>query len=95
MEYNINFPPFYVGQHVVGSDYCPQGSAIKKGQQYIISSLKWENCNTAKRYCWYVGVEGVDNNWMTPKLFTPIEEKFQSITLEKVLENETQPISSN
>lgn len=95
MYNDINLPPFYIGQKVVGSDSVMLASMIKKGQPYVISSLQYKNCNSAKIYCWYVGVEGNDNIWMTPRLFTPIDEFFQSITLEKVLENETGFISVN
>lgn len=73
-----NFPPFYVGQKVVGSDYAPIGSKVKKGLTYIIAACHYSpssNPIANGKYFWYVGVtEWPDHIWLTPKLFAPVHE---------------------
>lgn len=90
--------PFYVGQIVVGC-HKHYGSRIKNGQRYRIRVVHYSpsgNPISNGKYFWYVGVEEwPEHDWMTPKLFAPIEENFQSISLEKVLEEETPFISAN
>lgn len=90
-------PPFYVGQKVVGSDYCPDGSCIKKGVEYIINSCHYcqsPNPIANGKYFWYVGVYGYPQfdfggkGWLSPRLFSPIQEGFSEITFEKIIELE-------
>lgn len=92
------FPPFYVGQKVVGSSFASEHrSKIKKGHPYTITHchLSINPANGTGPY-WYVGYDGVESHaWLTPKLFDPIIENFQSISLEKILEEETKLISVN
>lgn len=88
-------PPFYVGQEVM-ADHPYAGSRIKNGQKYIISSCVWRQSSNPianGKYFWYVGVEGHDNNWMTPKLFRAIIPPMQEINFEKISEHN--PVSVN
>lgn len=93
---NPDFQPFYVGQKVVGSDSVLPGSRIKKGYPYVISHCEFKiNPSNGTGPYWYVGVQGCDHDWMTPRLFTPLEEHFLSISFEKCLEMEQPLISVN
>lgn len=102
----INLPPFYVGQRVVAIKDHSMGS-FKKGDIKTVlgieklcccwnidvgikfSQILWQ-CNTCKAL--------KDTNqigWINARSFAPIQENFQSISLEKILEKETELISSN
>lgn len=104
---NTNLPPFYVGQKVVA---LTTGYFHEKGHVYTIADMmfcdkckKWHALTKettlmpASKYkcdCYndlnttiYLGGDA--------KYFAPIEENFQSITLEKVMEKETPLIGVN
>lgn len=97
----INIASFYAGQKVVAVD-AVLGSAFKNGQDYIIAAVEYKLGNRNHpigrvTYYWYVGIVGFADGgaYYRPGIFAPIEEKFQSISLEKVLETETPLICSN
>jgi hypothetical protein len=101
MENEINIPPFYVGQPVVAVA-APDGSRFKNGQAYTVSAVEYRLGNKSHpigrvTYYWYVGIVGFDNGgaYFAPRMFAPMPEAFQSISLEEVLEVETPLISSN
>lgn len=91
-----NLAPFYVGQKVVGSEYAGQvRGRIKKGQPYTIASchLSINPANGTGPY-WYVGAaedpQGMDGNgrgWISPKLFSPIQEN-PIMTFDEIKQNE-------
>lgn len=103
-----NLPPFYVGQMVVAIKGHSQG-IYKKGQEFVVLGLYKSNCGcwninvgiksrAPKTYC----ITHPETIWLNngesafgASGFAPIEETFQSITLEKVLENETSLIGAN
>lgn len=104
----INLPPFYVGQKVVSlkgtsSDY------IQKGTIYSIKGIMQLVCgcwcvdvgiNIGKQYmrCGIHNTEKILSKgirWIDHSFFAPIQENFQSISLEKVLEEETKLIGVN
>lgn len=102
-----NTPPFYVGQRVVAITSHSQG-VIKKGEEFIIRANKKFDC--CGIWCVDIGQQPttvlLDCNcgqthhqdkvrWFGASLFVPIHENFQSITLEKILEEETKWISVN
>lgn len=70
-EGSITAAPFHKGQKVRGTSYAPAGSRIKKGEEYIVSTCHYSECKG--KWYWYVGVEGVDNDWMTPRLFEAVK----------------------
>lgn len=97
----MNLPPFYVGQNVVRT--VPVDGLVV-GQTYVITDISW----CCDKWGWRVSVYGGDNENLccascgkqktqnyAAKYFAPIEENFQSITLEKVLEQETKLVSVN
>ena len=63
-------PPFYKGQRVRGSSECHPDSNIKTGREYIVRICHYAECKGA--WYWYVGVEGYDNDWLTPRLFEAV-----------------------
>lgn len=83
--------PFNDGQKVVAVDAVPT-SRIKNGQIYTVRTCHYSYCKGA--YYWYVDIVEI-HDWLRPAIFAPLEEKFIAITLEKVLENETELISAN
>lgn len=95
----INLAPFFIGQRVVGSDVVLPASRIKKGHPYIIRECHFTpslNPIANGKSFWYVCIEEwPDHRWLAPRLFTPVQENFQSITLEKCIEVETPLISVN
>lgn len=98
---DINFAPFYAGQKVVAVD-AMEGATFKNGQNYVVSKVEYKLGNPSHpigrvTYYWYVGIVGFSNGgaYYRPTIFAPIEEKFETITLEKVLEQELYLISSN
>jgi len=92
---DTGYAPFYVGQKVIGSDFAGEvGSGIKKGKQYIITACHYSYCSNGNNFYWYCGIShNPRENWLTPKLFSPIEENFQAITFEKI--NELEVVSEN
>lgn len=97
----INIAPFYVGQKVVAVD-AVSGSAFKNGKTYTVASIEYKLGNQHHpigrvTYYWYVGIVGHADGgaYFRPSIFAPIEEKFRSISLEKVLEKEVPLICSN
>lgn len=91
---NLNIAPFYVGQKVLGSDRVPALSKVKKGHPYVISHCEYKMNRVNGLWFWYVGIPG-HHDWLAPYLFVPVEEKFEPITLEKILEEETKLINAN
>lgn len=81
--------PFYIGEKVVAVDALP-GSLIKNGRPYEISACHYSS-NNGKMY-WYVGVVGVNNNWMRPSIFASMETAI-IMSFEKL--NEEVPIHAN
>lgn len=102
----INLPPFYKGQRVVNVKRIIH-ARIKKGTEFIVKDLLQCKCG---EWAVDVGVklkgefeiscvcEAVLSErivWLQHSLFRPVQENFQSISLEKVLETETPLISVN
>lgn len=105
------FPPFYVGQKVVILKTCTtNGLNIKKGSVVTASGCVKCSCGTwmvgivecpgfcetsehKKSHLYYH--PGDTNLHGEAKHFAPIIENFQSISLEKILEEETKLISVN
>lgn len=105
----INLPPFYVGQRVVaindGNDKIT--TVVHKGQEFVILDIyqcsacnKWKvdighlthsSCTSCK--CGKIKHGNI--KWAAAEIFAPIQETFQSITLEKVLETETRLLGVN
>lgn len=106
----INLPPFYVGQRVVCVK-DNSSKSIKKGQEFSVLGLNQFSCGcwsidigikseSPRTGCGEHGLHQTAkcNNgikWFHVKLFAPIEQTFQPITLEKVLEIETKLVSAN
>lgn len=106
---DINLPPFYISQRVVcvkSSNWIKEGNIYFVKGLFFLSCCKiWminvgvANTINGKRYCqkhnkhYNAGNDKfIEHN---ANKFVPIEENFQSISLEKVLENETNLISVN
>ncbi len=62
---------------------------IKKGETYSITRIHYYN-----KWMYYE-LDIQDGVAYPIELFAPIEENFQSITLEKILEEETKFVSAN
>lgn len=90
---NINLPPFYIGQRVVAlDDSCPGfGYQYKKGDEKQVDKLRFSE----KSKKWDFLPVGESRYHLACHKFAPIQENFQSISLEKVLELETPLISVN
>ena len=98
---NINLPPFYVGQKVVCINNKPLPNRtnsiaterLVEGKEYIVSKI-----DPVDEYSVVplptISVRGVIGFFCVSR-FAPIQENFQSISLEKILEKETELISSN
>lgn len=104
---HTSISPFYVGQEVVCvKDYST--GIVKKGCKYLVYMVRigcscgywvvdvgitngkmFSHCP----YCWER--EYAPNALIAASLFAPITSTFQSITLEKVLEEETKLIGVN
>ena len=100
----MNLPPFYIGQKVV----CLKGAGkIVKDQIYTVADCF--QCQVCKE--WHVQfselptgrpdyhccevIKSSQHLGGPAKYFAPIQENFQSISLEKILEEETELISVN
>lgn len=90
---DVNENAFYPGQRVVAVDAIA-GSYFKNGNEYIVSSYAYKMNPVNGLWFWYIGIVG-SHDWLRPGIFAPIPESFIAITLEKVLENETNLISAN
>lgn len=106
----FNLSPFYVGQRVVALKDHSQGM-YKKGDRFIIASIYKATCcdiwlveigilsvhNHWKCVICKTGGQKrrSDQAVFNSGSFAPIQENFQSISLEKILEKETELISSN
>lgn len=92
---NINLPPFYVGQRVVAikdSGPIPTMISYNKGDEFIVSITK--QSRTKKE--WHCGfTTRPPDEYYDCNSFVPVEQNFQSITIEKVLELEMPLISVN
>lgn len=104
---NTNLPPFYVGQKVVclkTSGECKEtGARFLEGNTYTVVKCVF-CCGVWKVVC--KEVAGVYGWWCcvradlpycsgAAKYFRPVEESFQQITLQKVIEIESSLISVN
>lgn len=106
----INLPPFYVGQRVVAvKDNIDR--LFKKGDCFTVTGIiksvckcnDWDvNVGISKvsnslecTVCKTIWENTTKYAWFSFRRFAPIEENFQSISLEKVLEEETKLISVN
>jgi len=106
----INLPPFYPGQKIVALK-TSKNKKIKKGQIYTAAfcvngcCCPWDvgikelpayddrsYCSKCMKYVLHTGKFYLVCN---ASYFVPLEETFQAITLEKVLENETSLICVN
>jgi hypothetical protein len=105
-----NLPPFYVGQRVVALKTSPivLGVQIKRGDVYTVKEIFFCKCKQwilvvnevaisyqGQRIMCCIENVAYSNAGGSAKYFAPILENFQSITLEKVLEQETKLISVN
>lgn len=104
----INLPPFYVGQKVVALTTDIFFRRAIKDRVYTVLGLQATCCGwnidigakvtQLKLQCGTCNKIIGDTNgigWLHVKHFAPITENFQSISLEKVLEEETKLISVN
>lgn len=107
---SINFPPFYVGQKVVAVANH-QKRMFKIGEQFTIMGIVPSRCkcsgwevdigivsNSYRGHCTDCNGFYSTNDliyWFDAASFVPFHENFQSISLEKVLEEETKLISVN
>ena len=87
----MNFAPFYVGQKVVAVD-AVTNSLIKNGRIYTISSCQYSpsgNPIANGKLFWYIGVSGIDNEWLRPTIFAPlIQKKFPLMAFAQIMEKE-------
>lgn len=99
----INLPPFYVGQKVVCIRGYENEPSLHRGRPHPITGKEY-TFRGADSSGYIGGIylkEIISENFMGHELsflttrFSPIQENFQSITLEKVLEEETKLISTN
>lgn len=94
----MNFAPFYVGQKVVAVDAMPT-SRIKNGKCYTISTCHYSpsgNPIANGKSFWYVGVVGLDNNWMRPEIFAPLEQSaFPLMTFKEIIKAEEVDVLTN
>lgn len=92
---HTSIPPFYVGQEVVAVKDSKQGmpQKYKKGDVVQVAALK----QSPQSGLWNFQFKGQLNIkwWLDCSRFAPITSTFQSITLEKVLEEETKLIGVN
>lgn len=100
-----NLPPFYIGQKVVAKEDHEKGF-FTKGQEFVVREVKRPCCNWEIRIdvnvsefagaicpnCFKISRP---EPFFRHSRFSPVEENFQSITLEKVLETETPLVSAN
>lgn len=92
---NLNLPPFYVGQKIVSLISWNQVRVLygykypQKEQVVVVTDIFKNNGGE-----WMVTIPGCEVP-LWSKRFAPIHENFQSISLEKVLEEETKLISVN
>lgn len=85
----MNIPPFYVGQRVVAVDAI-DGSFIKNGNEYIIAEVRlWQGVY------WHVTVTIRANHPLRPSIFAPIQDAFNAISFEQVVELESPLINTN
>lgn len=102
-----NLPPFYVGQKVVCLKTSPTG-VPKKGCTYTVQACfqcpeckEWhikifEVASPYTKYSCCIPIKTTGKYIGGPaKYFAPIHENFESISLSKVLEEETKLISVN
>lgn len=98
---NLNLPPFFNGQQIVRTG--PSNPYVKKGQTYtadicircpkcknwLVSIVGALNVNRwPLRCCETVLGSTPKHMGGYAKLFAPVQESFQSISYEKVIENE-------
>ena len=99
---DINLPPFYVGQKVVYLDlsigFCVEGSKIKRGQIVVVKGLDFSKLHVgskSKTKAWFIEISEHPGCLYIASDFAPVQENFQSISLEKILEEETKLIGVN
>ncbi len=93
--------PFYIGQKVIciqgdGNDHC----SLIKDQEYAVLNVRLCICgfwhiDVGLRHraigteCYECGVKEISKiMWCSYKMFAPIQEGFQSISYEKIMEKE-------
>lgn len=87
--------PFYITERVIAVDALP-GSKIINGHQYTITCCHYSpsgNPIAHGKSFWYVGVSGIDNNWLRPSIFASLLPDMQEITFEEI--KEKNPVSVN
>lgn len=101
-----SLPPFYVGQKVV---VLKRLYVAKKKKGTIVEVLAIMRCKcglwlidigTKCKHDFDITCECenvIDNGimWLDARMFAPIQENFQSISLEKILEEETKLVGAN
>jgi hypothetical protein len=107
----MELAPFYVGQKVVSLyDSLYKDTPIKKGQIFSILGIK-KGCCKFTGWLVDVGFENIylitlqcpscfhselsKTRWVCSTCFSPINESFQKVTYEKVLEKESELICVN
>lgn len=102
-----NLPPFYVGQKVVALKDSPYHPEMRKGKVFTVLALNFCCCWSidiglkvmkSHLYCADCNIVFGQHGsiaWKCAKRFAPLEENFESISLEKVLETETKLIGVN
>ena len=87
--------PFYIGQKVVfvdamkGTDFGHDLLKIKKGQICVVVDIVYDDSYIGRGpKDWYVEVDRDLGYWILHSNFAPVEEGFQAITFEKVMEQE-------
>ena len=96
----LNLPPFYIGQRVEYIDVVDGiimgGKPLKKGDKVTVVGVSFEKGWTIRNEkLWFIEIDIAIGYLYSAKDFVPIEENFQSISLEKILEEETKLISVN
>jgi hypothetical protein len=106
-----SLPPFYIGQRVVAlkTSFKRNGFQIIEGKTYTVKE-QYQCAKCGKWVVGLAELSPINpDNWKSccmddcklscaggnAKYFAPVVENFQSITLEKVLEEETKLISVN
>lgn len=88
---NINLPPFWIGQKVITTREFGRG----EGKECVVKAIEPPiYCSRCEKQTWGVLVD-IWEYALCQTCFAPIQENFQSISLEKILEKETELISSN
>lgn len=98
---NLNLPPFFIGQQVVCIKQIDFKGVIK-GNKYTVQAIK-KCCGeysivvvrTEQPTVCYKCYQPMGDCFLNSIFFRAVEENFQSISLEKILEEETKLIGVN